>query len=463
MLRNEMESAGKLSRLTWKPFFEGSLDPLQIEGFRNSLTTHRKHQPYERPSLSIKQRLYPTSGQASVLREHQGQVRFVWNRMLHLRKNKIIQPREMTGMLSTLRGTYDWLGAGPSVSHQRALRDLQDAYDRHYENPKHFELPTLKKRHHCTGVFLRDLKVRRLSKKWGETFIPKLGWVRFRITRLWADIARAKTARITRTPGGAWHVAFTLSDRPPFPRTPTGTSVGIDLGGTITATTFTSGQEVSFTHIPGLTAGERGRYLALERKMAQQERGSRRNRRTRELLGRITDRLRHRRRDWIEQTTTSLVRSHDFIAMERLNTSGMVRKPYPVPDLENPGQFLPNGAAAKAGLNKLIYASNWGLIRERLTDKAARAGVELVLVHPANTSRECAECRHIAKENRESQAGFLCVKCGHTDNADANAARNILAKGKPPRKGYAAGHAVNGRTPIRANVNRSTELAGATS
>lgn len=48
-------------------------------------------------------------------------------------------------------------------------------------------------------------------------------------------------------------------------------------------------------------------------------------------------------------------------------------------------------------------------------------------INPAYTSQRCHQCGHTAKKNRESQAVFRCVNCGYTDNADINAARNILA------------------------------------
>lgn len=411
--------------------------------------------PVRKVTVSIKQRLLPTPGQVSVLRGYQGQARFVWNQMLHLRKTNAIMPREMSTMLAVLREQHDWLKAGPSAVQQQAFRELQEAYARHFANPTHFGAPSFKKRGHTTGVYLRDLKLRRVNRKYGETFVPKLGWVRFRITRLWAEITRAKSGRITVTPGGAWQVSFTVPDRPPFTRTPTGHHIGIDLGGVVTATSF-DGVDTRYQNIPGLRPHEQARYLRLQRKLEQQTRGSGRNRKTKQQMGRITDRLVNRRRDWVEQITTELVRKFDTIVIEDLNPKAMARRPHKVPDLENPGQFLPNRAAAKAGLNKLIYASSWGLIRERLTDKASRAGVRLILVNPKHTSQRCAECGHIAKENRESQAVFRCVSCDHTDNADRNAARNILAKGLLSPEEYAAGHAVKGRTLKQVNVN-STE------
>jgi putative transposase len=71
--------------------------------------------------------------------------------------------------------------------------------------------------------------------------------------------------------------------------------------------------------------------------------------------------------------------------------------------------------------------SSWafGQLRQFLSYKAALAGVPLHTVDPANTSRTCSECGHCAKENRKSQASFVCQACGHADNADRNAALNI--------------------------------------
>ena len=59
-------------------------------------------------------------------------------------------------------------------------------------------------------------------------------------------------------------------------------------------------------------------------------------------------------------------------------------------------------------------------------------------MYHVNTSRRCNACGHVAAENRKSQAVFCCVACGHTANADVNAAKNIAAgcavtaRGGPP-------------------------------
>jgi putative transposase len=100
----------------------------------------------------------------------------------------------------------------------------------------------------------------------------------------------------------------------------------------------------------------------------------------------------------------------------------------------------------KAGLNRGILASAWGLLVRRLQDKAPG---RVEKVNPAFTSQRCSACGYIAAGSRESQALFCCVACGYACNADVNAARNI-----------AAGHAVTARGGFRdaGPVNREPQL-----
>jgi putative transposase len=84
--------------------------------------------------------------------------------------------------------------------------------------------------------------------------------------------------------------------------------------------------------------------------------------------------------------------------------------------------------AQKSGLNRAILDQCWGELRRQLDYKTCWYGSALVAVHPSYSSQECRACGHIAKENRENQAVFRCVACGHADHADVNAARIILER-----------------------------------
>ncbi|MFE6619401.1 RNA-guided endonuclease InsQ/TnpB family protein [Streptomyces sp. NPDC057740] len=73
--------------------------------------------------------------------------------------------------------------------------------------------------------------------------------------------------------------------------------------------------------------------------------------------------------------------------------------------------------------------------------KARRAGVPVLFVDPAYTSRTCAECGYTDKLNRVSQGRFACRSCGFVDHADRNASRNIRARARQLWRSGAESHA----------------------
>ena len=90
-------------------------------------------------------------------------------------------------------------------------------------------------------------------------------------------------------------------------------------------------------------------------------------------------------------------------------------------DKEKPGKSV----CAKAGLNRAILDKGWHHLETYLGYKAKKYGKSLFKVSAAYTSQECADCGHIHPDNRQTQAEFVCVHCGHTDHADRNAAKVI--------------------------------------
>ena len=78
---------------------------------------------------------------------------------------------------------------------------------------------------------------------------------------------------------------------------------------------------------------------------------------------------------------------------------------------------------------KSIADAAWSQTIAYTIFKAENAGRIVKMVNPAYTSQTCRICGHCEKANRLSQAKFECVKCHHTENADLNAAKNILRLG----------------------------------
>lgn len=419
--------------------------------------------------VALKFRLYPTPAQQQGMLTHCGHARFLYNvcvEQANLWRPGLSSPNSAERMrqLTEARKAFEWLAAGSTIVQQGALRDFDRAQRNWWSNPGHYRRPTFKRRGVSDGFVIRDLTVTKINRKWATVTVPKVGPVRFRLTRAFADVKAGTSARVTHR-GGRWHISITAPART-FERTQTGAMVGIDRG-VINTLALSDG---TFDHIPTLTEPETARMTRLQRRLARQQKGSNRRRATRGQIARLHQKGRDRRTDWIEQTTTRLVRDHDLIAIEKLTTANMVRRPAPKPDPETPGVWLPNRAAAKAGLNRGIHAACWSQFAKRLHDKADQtpelARTHIIEVPAPNTSRQCRACGHIAAKNRESQATFNCASCGHHAHADTNAAENILARANPtatPQQGpdgYAAGHAVNGRArPTRAASTTQPALA----
>lgn len=84
-----------------------------------------------------------------------------------------------------------------------------------------------------------------------------------------------------------------------------------------------------------------------------------------------------------------------------------------------------NRIRARKSERTRLHSWAFGQLQSFVSYKAKRAGVPVVFVDPRNTSRKCAVCDTVSKANRKTQAAFECIACGHTNNADANAAENI--------------------------------------
>ena len=174
-----------------------------------------------------------------------------------------------------------------------------------------------------------------------------------------------------------------------------------------------------------LSKGEQRRKRRLQRKLARQVKGSNRRNQPKLAIAKLSAKESDRRKDWIEKTTTELVRNYDLIVLEDLKVKNMTRSAKGT--VESPGKNV----AQKSGLNRSILEQSWTMFCQRLSDKAANTTeqVEVIFVNPAYTSMRCSKCAHTEPKSRKSQATFLCLACGHMDNADVNAAKNIIAAG----------------------------------
>jgi putative transposase len=384
--------------------------------------------------------LLPTAEQEIVLAEHCRHARYVWN--LAVEQHKHWQPgrrapgyNEQCAQLTAARAEHDWLAAGSQTVQQQALRDFAQAM-RNFFNRTHGR-PTWRKAGVHEGfrqVGVKPHHVERLNRRFGRVWVPKVGWVRFRLSQPVPE--GVKSFRVTRDRAGRWHIAFAhVPD--PIAGPGEGSVVGIDRGVVVSAALSTG----ELLHAPNLTPGESKRLKVLQQRLARAARGSNRRARTRLAIAKLKARETDRRKDWVEKASTDIARRFDTIRIEALEVAAMTRSARGT--VEQPGQRV----AQKRGLNRSIRRSGWGVLAVRLQHKACG---RVEQVPAAYTSQRCSSCGHVAPGNRKSQAVFECEACSAGPcNADVNAARNI-----------AAGRAVTARGDLGASrsANREPQL-----
>lgn len=272
----------------------------------------------------------------------------------------------------------------------------------------------------------------KLDERSRRLYLQGVGHVKLRLHRQLRGTPKTITVRRV---GRRWQVTVFCVDVPGREAPPTGQQVGVDLGITV----FAGLSDGRLIDNPRYLASSAERLAKAQRVVAGRSRGSSRRRSAGERVGAIHRKVRNQRRDFLHKLSRALVDAHDLVAIEDLRISNMTRRPRPRADAI--GGYEPNGAARKTGLNRAIHDAGWGTLIAMLTYKAEDAGRELIAVNPRDTSRTCARCAHVDRDNRRDTV-FRCVSCGHEDHADVNAAVNILRAGQAQRHEREANRAI---------------------
>ena len=378
-----------------------------------------------------------TSEQDVLARKSAGCRRLVSNLALSQRKytyqskgwsqNYVTQAHELVD----LKQAYPFFQEVPSHVLQQSLRDLETSYTRFFKGLSGYPKP--KHKDHGDSFRFPDsaqFEVKPISHKWARVKLPKFGWVKFRCSRSWPKMIGNIT--VSRD-SDEWYLSFCGEVEPRKQALQTKTSVGIDRG-VVTAVVASDGLTADREMA---TVGEGKRFVRLQQRLARQTKGSRRRARTKVQFANLNRTIRRRRQDFAHQVSRHLVNNHDLVVLEDLRVKNMTASARG--SLGNPGVNV----RAKAVLNRAILDKGWGRLKTYLAYKLEQEGGRLLLVNPACTSQECSECDHIDAASRRSQSEFVCTACGHTENADLNAAKIILKRGL--KIVYAEGLSVSGQ------------------
>lgn len=384
-------------------------------------------------------RLKPTMAQAALLRRFVGCSRFVWNAVLaynelrHERDEKRLSYKAMCEYLVALKGEHAFLREVHSQPLQQTLKDLAMAYQRAFDPKLAARFPRFKKRGRLQGIrFPQGFVI-----DGGGVYLPKIGWLGFRKSREIEGMPKNATLSCD---GEHWYVTIQTEREVDEPVHASEATVGIDLGvarfAALSDNTFVEGANAFKTY--------EKRLAFYQRRMARKRKFSANWRKAKAKFSRLQRKVANLRNDMLHKASTTISQNHAVVVMEDLRITNMSASAKGT--LTEPG----TNVRAKSGLNRRILDQGWGEFRRQIGYKLAWSGGTLLLVDPRDTSRTCAQCGYVSRENRQTQAAFRCIACGHATNADTNAAINILRRAGQARIAC-------GESPLGESVKQETQ------
>jgi len=381
---------------------------------------------------TFRYRLHPTARQTQALLRQLEYQRELYNAALEervgawTREHRSVsffdQCRTLTG-LSSLRPEVT--ASGVTLC-RGALERLDRAFAAFYRRTKSGDtpgFPRFKSARRFQSLQWEDTSGWKLLTDSRRLYLLGIGEVKTNYHHLIRGTPKAITVK---REGNKWWVSVRCVDVPALPLKPTGRAVGIDLGVTNLVAT-SDGKLIVGGHFGSRT---RSQLAEAQRKLPTKQGGSTRRRRQVDEVARLHRRVANQRKNAAHELSRQLVNDYDLIVLEDLAITNLVRTPREKPGPERPGEFLLNGAKAKAGLNRSIHDAGWGNLALLISYKAESAGRIVVTVDSRYTSQTCAECGHVAAGNRVNQAVFRCLSCAHVAHADVNAACNSLRAGR---------------------------------
>jgi len=410
---------------------------------------------------AFKYRIEPNGEQQRKLRQFAGMCRFVYNKALAFQQGnraageKFIGYVPMAKHLTAWRngGETPWLKDAPVHPLQHALKDLDRAYQNFFAGRADF--PRFKKKGQGDSFRYPDAKQIKLDQAGARIFLPKLGWLKYRNSR--SVLGTVKNVTVSQS-AGQWYISIQAEREVDASIHASPLAAGIDLGVVRFATLWDGRQETVLQPLNSFQRHQH-RLAKAQRQMSHKTKFSSNWKRAKARLQRINRQIANARSDFLHKASHSLSKNHALLCVEDLQIGNMSRSA--AGTAENPGRNI----RQKSGLNRSILDQGWGEFRRQLEYKALWAGGDVLAVPPQNTSRQCPACSHTHGDNRKNQSVFLCVACGHTENADLVAAKNIRERGLNLLKGPDLARIaceVNGAVrPSAAGTRRSDEAAKA--
>lgn len=365
--------------------------------------------------------LQPNGKQDRLMAQYAGNNRKVWNLAFSRQQENYAAGEkhatvfDMNNWLPNWKKEFLFLCISPAQVLQQVMKDLGLAYKNFFE--KRAEFPKIKKKGKSRESFRFPCAEQcTVDEANSRIKLPKLGWIRYRKSRDIEGII--KNITLSRV-AGQWYASIQTEFEIAEPVHSSTSIIGIDMGIQHFAT-LSDGVVIEPVNAFRKNAEKLAKY---QRALRHKTKFSKNWKKLQQKIRRAHQEIANTRKDFLHKTSSKISKSHAIIVIEDLKVKNMSRSASGT--IAEPGRNV----KAKSGLNRSIRDQSWGEFFRQLEYKAQWSGGIVMAVNPKNTSRCCAVCYHVSAENRKTQAEFVCVMCGYAQNADLNAAHNILRAG----------------------------------
>ncbi len=369
--------------------------------------------------LIYKYRLKPSKLQQIELLQWLGSCRFLYNVCLEQRIHvwqsfrKSLTNIDQNYELKEAKKTegFEWLQKVHSQVLQDVTKRVQHSYQNFFRGSGY---PKWAKKHSYNSFTFSQVGSLKIHNK--RIKLPKLGWFRFIQHRNFEG--KVKQIHVIKE-GNHWYICIVCENVPKKQFMGKNQAIGIDFGVTYLAT-LSDG-----THLknPKFFAKYQDALRLKSRKLARQTLKSNSWIKTKRQLNKLHAKIARCRKDHLHKKSHFIALNFRHIAMEDLKLKNMTKSAKG--DAENHGKNV----AQKSGLNRSLLDSGIGNFRTMIAYKTEFYGNQSVRVNPAYSSQKCSCCGFTSKENRKTQSVFQCISCTFAENADVNAAKNILSSG----------------------------------
>ncbi|WP_319507755.1 RNA-guided endonuclease TnpB family protein [uncultured Methanolobus sp.] len=417
-------------------------------------------------------RIYPNREQCSLIEQHFGAVRFVYNRSLFLKntmysKFKInISEMDLNRNLTLIKEHYPWMKDLNSQSLQQVNRNLLNGFKNFFEGTGNYPVKKSRKDNKFSFQVPQNYQINLTSS---QIYLPKIGWVNIVLHRDFLDdefiqnelvtkevngemildqklnkeFSILKTVTVSRTSAGRYHVSILIDDRVPEPnpvKFDQNSTIGVDVGINRFAT-ISNGEEIEN---PRYLQNSLKKLKKLQKRVSSKQKGSRNRRKAIQKLAKQHQLIANQRHDFQHKVTTRLISENQAVATETLNIKGMMK----------------NHCRAQATSDVAWYS-----FFQKLEYKARWYGKTVLKIGQWEpSSKTCSVCDYYYKDLKDDERTWTCSGCGTIHDRDHNASHNIKRfalrnydNDTVGTTGRACGHADVGQVEILLGTTRKTE------